>query len=151
MKMKVEDVKLGMEVLVTDSFQTVNGFTPAGIVGKIRGIMYNDGDMYNDFNECIVLKIGSDNRIYEVPLEGVQPIIDYVPRRGDAILFNYTNGDEIEGIILDFGYRKDDYALFVMIKEQPGYADYSFDCISSKRVLKVVYRYCLHEEETKVC
>ena len=73
-----------------------------------------------------MLKIGSDNRIYEVPLEGVQPIIDYVPRRGDAILFNYTNGDEIEGIILDFGYRKDDYALFVMIKEQPDYADYSF-------------------------
>src|SRR5574344_904708 len=101
--MKVDDVKLGMEVLVTDSFQTVNGFTPAGIVGKIRGIMYDDGNVYNGVSEYIVLKIRSNNRIYEVPLEGVQPIIEYVPRKGDAILFNYPNGNEIEGVILDFG------------------------------------------------
>jgi hypothetical protein len=135
-----------MEVLVTDSFPTIERYIPVGFVGNIRGIKYS-----NSFDHIVVTIRNEDGLLFDIPIEGVQPIIDYVPRRGDAILFNYTNGDEIEGIILDFGYRKDDYALFVMIKEQPDCADYNFDCISSKRVLKVVHRYCLHEEETKVC
>ena len=144
--MKVEDVKLGMEVLVTDSFPTIERYIPVGFVGNIRGIKYS-----NSFDHIVVIIRNEDGLLFDIPIEGVQPIIDYVPRKGDVILFNCPNGDEIEGTILDFGYRKDDYALFVMIKEQPDCADYSFDCISSKRVLKVVYRYCLHEEETKVC
>ena len=126
--MKVEDVKLGMEVLVTDSFQTVNGFTPAGIVGKIRGIMYNDGDMYNDFSEYIVLKIKSDNHIYEVPLEGVQPIITYTPCINDTIKF-HNNGDTLSGVVIGIGTREKDYALFVK-------TDSDFIMISSNQVFE---------------
>ena len=124
--MKVDDVKLGMEVLVTDSFKTANGFTSAGFVGNIRAIKYD-----NFYDNIVVTIRSNDSYLCQVPIEGVQPIITYTPCINDTIKF-HTNGNTLSGVVMGIGAREKDYALFV--KTVGEHSD--FIMISSRQVLE---------------
>jgi hypothetical protein len=124
--MKVDDVKLGMEVLVTDSFPTIERFIPVGFVGNIRGIKYS-----NSFDHIVVIIRNEGGLLFDIPIEGVQPIIKYIPCINDTIKF-CNNKDTLSGVVRGIGAREKDYALFV--KTDGEHSD--FIMISSNQVLE---------------
>ncbi len=126
--MKVDDVKLGMEVLAT-----------SGIVGHIRGIKYGDS-----FDNIVVIIRSEDCRLYEVPLNSIQPIIYYVPRVDDTIKF-YNNNNTLSGVVMGIGMREKDYVLFVRTNGKK----LDFIMISSKQVFEhhIASYYCVSGEK----
>lgn len=146
--MKLEDIKLGMKVLVIKD-RTEEGWIPIspdlvdkfiGQVGRVIGMWINEQDE-NNKGPAIRVHIDNGYDDYTFPPSSLEPCISayWTTNVGDTILF--MNGSQQEvGTILQYGVEKEngnnkDCHLFVEIKKDNGditYAMISSDCVIGK-------------------
>lgn len=146
--MKLEDIKLGMKVIITQD-RTGNGWTPLhpdvakafiGKVGNVRG-MWIPSEKEDKRAFIIDVKVDELYDAYgtiSLPMSSIKPVMPNYCRIDDTILF--MNGSQQEvGTILQYvekenGNNKDCH-LVVEIKKDDGnikYAVISSDCVIGK-------------------
>ena len=150
--MKLEDIKLGMKVIITRD-RTGNGWTPLhpdvakafiGKVGNVRG-MWIPSEKEDKRAFIIDVKVDELYDAYgtiSLPMSSIEPVMLNYWSIGidDTILFMYDGQQEV-GTILSYGLEQENGVyknsiLFVEIKKDANNVKYV--CISSDCVIKCI-------------